>query len=210
MTSTVLLPSDPGTLGHAAQSDRGDQGQHPSGGRWSRSSGTRGSRLPRMMPNHPPRRRRLPERAAAGVRSGDADTICSRFVSTSVEVCGAAARRLDRRRHDPVDRVPARHDRIGSCRASASSRKGRWRRWRSSPTRRSSRSGRSPPTRARGRRMRCCASCAASGSASTRSSCRWRPDRRRCCSAATRRSSSAIPRCFWITTRCGVDEDRSR
>ena len=58
------------------------------------------------------------------------------------------------------------------------------------------RCGRSPPTPARGRRTRCCACCASSGSASTRSSCRWRRNRRRCCGGATPRSLIGDPALF--------------
>ena len=57
--------------------------------------------------HHPSRRGRLPERASTRLWSRASQRSFRGPVRSAVEVRGAAARGLDRRRDDPVDRVPA-------------------------------------------------------------------------------------------------------
>ena len=101
-------------------------------------------------PRRSPRRRRVSERPSACLRSRAAAAVrCP--LRRPLEVCRPAARRRDRRRPDPVDRVSARASRgaepTASCRASRSPRAGRSRRWRSTRRSRSATSARSRWTR---------------------------------------------------------------
>ena len=199
-----------GAAGHAPQPARGDPRQHPRGRARAGSSATArfGAAVSRLTSDDrchadSSRRRRVPQRAAARLRPRAPERAVLAAVRRSLEVRRAAARERDRRRDDSLDRIPARPRAYRIAPELASRRTVRSRRWRCSRERRSRTSGRSPPTRAPARRTRCCASCASSGSASTRSSCRWRRTPARCCERCDAALLIGDPALFLDTRRRG-------